>query len=88
MYQMTAEPALADAARFWVEQTLELCSTMTPGRGRTLTEAARPAWKGPGLLEGAAGVALAMEAACTTAEPVWDQMLLVSAAGTPGRQAR
>jgi len=26
---------------------------------------------GPGLLEGTAGVALAMEAACTTAEPVW-----------------
>jgi hypothetical protein len=88
MYQMTAEPALADAARFWVERTLELCSAMAPGRGVTLTEAARPAWKGPGLLEGAAGVALAMEAAGTTVEPVWDQMLLVSAAGTPGAQAR
>lgn len=88
MYQMTAEPALADAARFWVERTLELCSAMAPSRGVTLTEAARPGPKGPGLLEGAAGVALAMEAAATTAEPVWDQMLLVSAAGTPGAQAR
>jgi hypothetical protein len=88
MYQMTAEPALADAARFWVERTVELCSAMAPGRDVTLTEAARPAWKGPGLLEGAAGIALAMEAAATTAEPVWDQMLLVSAAGTPGGQAR
>jgi class I lanthipeptide synthase len=88
MYQMTAEPALADAARFWVERTLELCSAMAPGRGITLTEAPRPAWKGPGLLEGAAGVALAMEAAGTTVEPFWDQMLLVSAAGTPGGQAR
>jgi hypothetical protein len=88
MYQMTAEPALADAARFWVERTLELCSAMAPGRGVTLTEAARPAWKGPGLLEGAAGVALAMEAAGTTVEPVWDQMLLVSTTGTAGGPAR
>ena len=88
MYQMTAEPALADAARFWVKRTVELCSAMTPGRDATPAEAARPAWKGPGLLEGAAGIALAMEAAATTAEPVWDQMLLVSAAGTPGAQPR
>jgi hypothetical protein len=45
-------------------------------------------WKGPGLLEGAAGVALAMEAAGTTVEPIWDQMLLVSTTGTAGGQAR
>ena len=88
MYQMTAEPTLADAARFWVERTLELCSAEAPGRGATLTEAARPVWKGPGLLEGAAGVALAMEAAGTTVEPIWDQMLLVSTTGTAGGQAR
>jgi lantibiotic modifying enzyme len=88
MYQMTAEPVLAGAARFWVERTLELCSAMTPGQGVTLTEAARPAWNGPGLLEGAAGVALALEAAGTTVEPVWDQMLLVSTTGTAGGQAR
>ena len=65
MYQMTAEAALADAARFWAERTLE-----------------QPGCNGPGLLEGTAGVALVMESACTTAEPVWDQMLLVSTAGT------
>ena len=88
MHQMTAEPALAEAARFWVERTVELCSAEAPGRGVPPAGAARPAWKGPGLLEGAAGIALAMEAAATTAEPVWDQMLLVSAAGTPGAQAR
>lgn len=76
MHQMTAEPVLADAARFWVERTLELCTT------------AGPAYGGAGLLEGAAGVAVAMEAASTTAEPVWDQMLLVSTAGTPGASAR
>jgi hypothetical protein len=54
----------------------------------TLTDTARPAWKGPGLLEGAAGVVLALEAAGTTVEPAWDQMLLVSTTGTPGAQAR
>lgn len=77
MYQMTAEPILADAARFWVERTLELCS-----------DTVQVAWKGPGLLEGAAGVVLALEAACTTAEPIWDQMLLVSTAGIPRARAR
>lgn len=71
MYQMTSEPVLADAARFWVERTLE-----------------EPACKGPGLLEGAAGVALALEAASTTAEPVWDQILLVSTIRLPGAEAR
>ena len=78
MYQMTAESALADAARFWVERTLDLCST----------DHGQPAWKGPGLLEGAAGVALALLAASTTVRPAWDQMLLVSTTGIPGVQAR
>jgi lantibiotic biosynthesis protein len=88
MYQMTGELILADAARFWVERTLELCSAAAPGRDATLTDAAWPGCDGPGLLEGAAGVALALEAACTAAEPIWDQMLLVSAMGIPGVQAR
>jgi lantibiotic biosynthesis protein len=87
MYQMTAEPILADAARFWVERTLELCSAVAPGRDATMTDAAPAAWKGPGLLEGAAGIALALEAACTVAEPIWDQMLLVSSTETAGVQA-
>jgi lantibiotic modifying enzyme len=88
MYQMTGEPALADAARFWVERTLELCAAAAPGPDATFPDAARPAWKGPGLLEGAAGVALALEAASSTAEAAWDQMLLVSTTATPGAPAR
>ncbi len=88
MYQMTADQTLADTARFWVERTLELCSAAVPGRGATLTDTAPSACNGHGLLEGTAGVALAMEASSTTVEPVWDQMLLVSAAGPPGAQAR
>jgi len=88
MYQMTAEPVLADAARFWVERTLELCSAAAPDRDAVLSDAAEPAWKGSGLLEGAAGVALALEAASTTAEPAWDQILLVSTIRIPGAEAR
>ena len=87
MYQLTAEPVLADAARFWIEWTLDLCASAAPGRDARPTDAAQPAWKGAGLLEGAAGVALALEAACTTTEPVWDQMLLVSTTGTSGVRA-
>jgi hypothetical protein len=107
LYQLTAEQALADAARFWVERTFELCSASAPGESapgadapRTaapgaaaparvpLAAAAQPAYGGPGLLEGAAGVALALAAAATTAEPVWDQMLLVSSLENPGAQGR
>ena len=59
-----------------------------PGHRAQAADAAPSACNGPGLLEGAAGVALAMEAASTTAEPVWDQMLLVSTAGAPWVPAR
>jgi len=123
LYQLTAEQALADAARFWIERTLELCSVPsgtapasgTPALGGTsapgesapgaevprtaapgaaaparvpLPAAARPACNGPGLLEGSAGVALALEAAATAAEPAWDQMLLVSSPPDAGAQER
>jgi lantibiotic biosynthesis protein len=88
MYEMTAEPALAEAARFWIERTLELCPVTGPGRDATFTDTRWPACQGSGLLEGTAGVALAMEAASTTVEPLWDQMLLVSNVGTAGRHSR
>ena len=107
LYQLTAEQALADAARFWIERTLELCSAPVPGEsasgmdargtaapgaaapGRVpLAPSARTACHGPGLLEGSAGVALALEAAGTAAEPAWDQMLLVSSLPDPGARER
>jgi hypothetical protein len=53
-----------------------------------LAAAPPPPYSGPGLLEGAAGVVLALEAAATTAEPVWDQMLLISSLENPGAQGR
>src|SRR5690348_7354709 len=107
LYQLTAEQALADAARFWIERTLELCSAPVPGESASgmdahgtaapgaaaparvpLAPAARTACNGPGLLEGSAGVALALAAAGTAVEPAWDQMLLVSSPPDPGAQER
>lgn len=66
MYQLTGEPELAAAAVAWAGRTLAMCA------------APDPAWSGPGLLEGAAGIALVLLAGCAPAEPAWDQMLLVS----------
>ena len=79
MYQATREPKLADAALLWLERTLEQCEhaegelTVRPGQARRDVP-----WNGAGLLEGAAGVALALLAAVTPIEPVWDRMFLVS----------
>jgi hypothetical protein len=74
MHQLTGRHELAAAAVFWMERTLDMCSPLTEAGG------APPgaAWNGPGLLEGAAGIALALMAGCLPAEPAWDQMLLVS----------
>jgi lantibiotic biosynthesis protein len=79
MYQLTGERELADAAVTWAERTLALCAARGGGEDGLdgSGPAARP-WSGPGLLEGAAGIALVLLAGCVPAEPVWDQMLLVS----------
>lgn len=68
MYRLTGDQELADAAVAWAERTLAICQA---------GPSARP-WSGPGLLEGAAGIALALLAGCMPGEPVWDQMLLIS----------
>jgi hypothetical protein len=82
MFQSTGEPRLAQAARAWFEWTLAM---RCPGRGIGGYEAwqadaaGRPTWSAdPGLLNGAAGIALALLAATTSIEPRWDRMLLVS----------
>ncbi len=78
MHQLTSEPVLADAARFWVSRTIELCATAAPDTSFA-ADGGSGGCSGPGLLEGAAGVVLALLAASTSDEPLWDQMLLVSA---------
>jgi hypothetical protein len=82
MYQATGEERLGEAARYWFGQTLQ---QRRPGRGLGGYEAREPDASGtqtwvadPGLLTGAAGIALALLAATTAIEPAWDQMLLVA----------
>ena len=84
LFQATGDKALGDAARFWFARTLEMrrpdeaiagfpalmSDPERPGEGRWVAE--------PGILQGAAGVALALLAATTGIEPEWDRMLLVS----------
>jgi hypothetical protein len=78
MFQATGEPRLAEAARYWFEQTLAM---RRPGRGIGGYEAwepdgARSADRG--LLTGATGIALALLAATTDIEPLWYRMLMAS----------
>jgi hypothetical protein len=82
MFQATGEPELAEAARAWFERTPAMGR---PGRGIGGYEAWLPRDDGAqtwvaetGLLNGAAGIALALLAATTPIEPAWDRMLLVS----------
>jgi lantibiotic modifying enzyme len=88
LYQMSGDNDLGEAARYWFSQTIEL---KRKGEGI----AGFPAWRirpddgeayweaEVGVLEGAAGVALALLAASTTVEPAWDRMLLLSARPVP-----
>lgn len=83
LFQATGEESFADAARFWFERVLEM---REPGRGVTGFFAvridpktgSRRAVAEVGMLEGAAGVGLALLAAATPIEPQWDRLLLVS----------
>ena len=85
MFQATGREWLADAARFWFNRTLEI---RRPNQGIAGFAALRPGPKprakkkwiaDPGIVEGAAGIGLALLAATTPIEPEWDRMLLVSA---------
>ena len=89
MFQATGETWLKQAAVFWFQRTLEMrrptggigsfsALSFISGEGRWVDD--------PGLLEGAAGIALALLAAITPIEPAWDRMLLVSVPGGSGEQ--
>jgi hypothetical protein len=68
---------LKDAAYGWFQRTLEM---RHPERGVAGFAAFRPDhWSDEvGILEGAAGIALALLATVTPIEPRWDRMLLAS----------
>ncbi|HEY0513326.1 MAG TPA: lanthionine synthetase C family protein [Thermoanaerobaculia bacterium] len=84
LYQATGDPELLAAARAWMERALD---QREPGRGVAGFVTWGPDATGamdwrddPGLLTGAAGVALALLAATTPLEPAWDRFLLLSPA--------
>ncbi len=80
--QATGDRALRAAARSWFARAL---SMRRPGLGIAGFRSLVPTRRGTrwcdetGVLTGAAGIALALEAACSTVEPEWDRFLLVSA---------
>lgn len=82
MHQTTGDARVAEAARFWFTRILDM---RQPGRGVAGYAAYHPREDGtfdweddPGLLTGAAGIALALLSAITPIEPAWDRMLLAS----------
>jgi hypothetical protein len=81
LYQATGEPRLAERSRFWFERALEM---RRPGHGIAGYAAWLPDendverwWDDPGIIIGAAGIALALLSAATPLEPWWDRMMLV-----------
>ena len=81
-WQASGEEVFREAARAWIERTLEF---RVPGEGiagfRAWHALSGPngQWVAePGLLEGATGVALVLLAAVSIVEPEWDRILLVS----------
>jgi lantibiotic modifying enzyme len=70
MFQATGDERLGKASRFWLERTLEM-------RERPSEHSDR------GILEGVAGIALALLAAVSSTPPEWDRMLLVSVRSRP-----
>jgi len=84
LFQATGDESLRDAARFWFNRTFDMRrpNEAIAGFPAWMPDPERPEEKRwvaePGILEGAAGVALALLAATTGIEPEWDRMLLVS----------
>ncbi len=87
LYSATGEEVLADAARLWYAKTLDY---RIPGLGF----GGFRAWStglgddldwcdDPGLLEGSAGVGLALLAAVSPVEPAWDRLFLASVRHEP-----
>lgn len=83
LYQATRDERFADAARDWFARTLALRAPGEPVAGfrawRAWPDPEQPLWAAePGLLEGAAGVGLALLAAVSPVAPDWDRMLAVA----------
>jgi lantibiotic modifying enzyme len=82
LFRQTGEPRLAAAARHWFGVALAMRrqrSGFAGFRAFTPDRAGKLAWRSdPGFLTGAGGVALALIAATTDADPSWDRVMLLS----------
>jgi lantibiotic modifying enzyme len=87
LYQATGDAALGEMARLWFETTLEMRKAGEGIAGYSAwlrREGDTMGWVAdPGLLNGAAGIALAFLAAATPIEPQWDRILLVTVPPLP-----
>jgi hypothetical protein len=87
-YQETGEPRLAEASRRWFERALDF---QLPGQGFAgyraywvEPESNVESWRNEaGLLEGVAGIGLALLGGIGDFEPAWDRVLMLSAAQPP-----
>ena len=93
LFQATGESVFREAGRYWLERTLAM---RREGQGIAGFSSYRPVVDGQeehwedevGILEGAAGIALALLAAATDIEPAWDRMLLVSVPAALSKSSR
>ena len=89
MHQLTGNDVLAEAARRWYRHTL---AQRRPEEGLAgyladaTPDAQEGSWrKAHGLLEGVAGIGLALLAAISPLEPAWDRVFMTSTRRLPGR---
>jgi hypothetical protein len=80
LFQATGEPRLAEQSHFWFARTLAMAQ---PGQGIAGYGALLPDendverwWDDPGIIFGAAGIALALLSAAMPLEPSWDRLML------------
>ncbi len=81
LYHNTRDSRFRDASRLWFEHALNMRLADEGIAGFRFWSAAQhpPQWVAArGLLEGAAGIGLALLAAATPVEPRWDRLLLLS----------
>ena len=79
-YQASGDSAFAEAARFWLQRTLDMRQPDTGIAGYshyTIDQNRNPCWiADAGFLTGVAGVGLVLLAAIEPVEPIWDRVLL------------
>ena len=83
LFHATGEESFREAARRWIARTLDMAEWSAGGatyRFWLPADGVVTASEHAGLLNGTAGVALALLAATTPIEPMWDRMLLLSLA--------